>query len=957
MLREVWAGDGIRLEEKTLARQRIEERHLQVILDVMVVYTSSWLSGILTTTLFLPSTLAQQPYNNWEAAYQAAEALVASWTIEEAANVTVRDGVAPGYLPFTVTDGPLGVSGGKGVSGWVTPQTLASSWDISLVEYQHKAMAQEFLAKGYSVLLGPTTGPLGRSVYGSRLFEGWGSDPWLNGKMFGIGVKAIQEQGVIASANEQETNRTASGVAENRTSSNMDDRTLHELYLWPWSDGVRNGMGSVMCVMNRVNGTIGCENDHIQNVVLKGELGFQGFIVPDATAPVNRTAGLLNGLDWNSGYDLGNISLLLDNGTLSEQTMREHATRIVATQLNLNPPQDQFPDVDQVESDIVRIPESRDFIRKAGSQSIVLLKNEGGVLPLKNVTSVGVFGLNAANVGAGPQPILNFLDYQGDTYASHLGSGGGSGTAPVGYLVSPLDALTRLASSDQTFDYRYILSDNYTVTPPDSTGAGFFLSTGVSISAYAAVSDPCLVFINAFAKEGADRRSLRDPVGDKLVNDVATYCNNTIVIMNNAGVRLVDSWIEHPNVTAVLNAGTLGQESGNSITDVLFGTVNPSGKLVYTIAKDESDYNGEICPCCECDYTEGLYIDYRHFDQAAIEPRYEFGYGLSYTTFEYSNFSIDTPAPKDIATYATGPIVQGGHEDLFDEMLTFSASISNTGDVAGAEIAQLYLTFPESAMSPVKQLRGFSKVFLEAGESQAVEFGLQRRDLSIWDTEAQKWKIEHGVFKALLGKSSRGIVAESANTNLGVMPVETLSATELEKLVENVNNHFMTLYHNGAFGQSRALGQAQRRFESWTKTTEITHPDSPAVNVPKQAKKSLQRLDFDLEDAVDTQDQAKLDRLATQILEYLESLEQLQKASAETGADISAGDKKNAKTVKHQYIHNKISDTASVQNGDWISKDYNGPLSEYTSIYRDNEISDSARVLNGDSYNGKSVFD
>ncbi|KAF7192008.1 putative beta-glucosidase N [Pseudocercospora fuligena] len=694
------------------------------------------------------------PYNNWEAAYQAAEALVASWTIEQAANITVRNGVAPGYLPFTVSDGPLGVSGGKGVSGWITPQTLASSWDISLVEYQHKAMAQEFHAKGYSVLLGPTTGPLGRSVYGSRLFEGWGSDPTARCLVLVSKLFRSKESSQV------ETNRTASGVAETRTSSNMDDRTFHELYLWPWSDGVRNGMGSVMCVMNRVNGTIGCENDHIQNVVLKGELGFQGFIVPDATAPVNRTAGLLNGLDWNSGYNLGNISLLLENGTLSEQVMREHAARIVATQLNYNPPQGQFPDVDEVEFDIVRVPESRDFIRKAGSQSIVLLKNEGSVLPLKNVTSVGVFGLNAANLGAGPQPILNFGDYQGETYASHLGSGGGSGTAPVGYLVSPLDALTRLASSDQAFDYRYILSDNYTVTPPESTGAGFFQSTGASISAYAALSDPCLVFINAFAKEGADRRSLRDPVGDKLVNDVATYCNNTIVVMNNAGVRLVDSWIEHPNVTAVLNAGTLGQESGNSITDVLFGTVNPSGKLVYTIAKDENGYNGEICPCCECDCTEGLYIDYRHFDQADIEPRYEFGYGLSYTTFEYSNFTVDTAVPEDIATYATGPIVQGGQVDLFDEIVTLSASILNTGDVAGAEAAQLYLTFPESAMSPVKQLRGFSKVFLEVNESQAVEFTLQRRDVSIWDTEAQKWKIEHGVFKALLGKSSRDIVAE-----------------------------------------------------------------------------------------------------------------------------------------------------------------------------------------------------
>lgn len=129
-------------------------------------------------------------------------------------------------------------------------------------------------------------------------------------------------------------------------------------------------------------------------------------------------------------------------------------------------------------------------------------------------------------------------------------------------------------------------------------------------------------------KGSVDRRSLRDPVGDELVNDVATYCDNTIVIMNNPGVRLMDAWIEHPNVTAVLNVGSLGQEFGHSIVDVLFGDVNPSGKLVYTIVKNESNYNSKICPCCECNYIERLYVDHRHFVQASVEPRYELSYGL-----------------------------------------------------------------------------------------------------------------------------------------------------------------------------------------------------------------------------------------------------------------------------------------------------------------------------------------
>jgi len=193
--------------------------------------------------------------------------------------------------------------------------------------------------------------------------------------------------------------------------------------------------------------------------------------------------------------------------------------------------------------------------------------------------------------------------------------------------------------------------------------------------------------------------------------------------------------------------------------DVLFGDANPSGKLIYTIAKNESGYNGEICPCCECDYTEGLYIDYRHFDQANIEPRFEFGFGLSYTTFDYGNLTI-TSAPLNVSTYATGATTEGGPADLYDELITLTAEITNSGNVAGGEAVQLYLSFPEAAKSPVKQLRGFIKVPLEASESKNVEFKLQRRDVSVWDTIAQKWKVEKGTFRALLGKSSKNIVSE-----------------------------------------------------------------------------------------------------------------------------------------------------------------------------------------------------
>ncbi|KAL4911101.1 hypothetical protein BDW74DRAFT_172551 [Aspergillus multicolor] len=710
-----------------------------------------------------------QPYHDWTKAYEAAEALVSPWTTEQRANISVRYGTAPGFVPFEPSDGPTGLSGGRGVSGWVGGQTIASSWNRTLLADHYGRMAVEFREKGYNMLLGPSTGPLGRSPLGSRLWEGLGSDPYLNGKLFGVSVAAIQEQNMISCgkhylANEQETNRTSYGNDDPamRTSSNLDDRTLHELYLWPWIDGVANGMGSVMCVMNRVNGIIGCENNHIMNGVLKNETGFKGFIVPDVTAPVDETAGLNGGLDWNSGYSLSQLMAAVNNGSISDSVVTDHALRIVATQLNLLLPPEDYASTDETTDLNVRDPGSKDFIRRAGSESIVLLKNKNGTLPLKSPKSLGIFGKDAANLATGPTPQSDFSNFAGDTYNGHLITGGGS-YSPAPYVVSPLDALTARAAEGQGLGYKYILSDNWTVTPPESTGEGFFQTSGVSVSEYASESEYCLVFINAFGKEGSDRRTLADETGDKLVNDVADYCSSTIVVMNNAGVRLVDAWIDHENVTAVLNAGALGQESGHALADVLFGDVNPSAKLVYTIAKSADDYNGQICACCECDYTEGLYIDYRHFDQADIEPRYEFGFGLSYTTFSHSNLSItSTTDTTTLAPFATGNVTEGGPSDLFDQILTITALVTNTGDVAGAEIAQLYLTYPDAAKAPVRQLRGFDKVYLEPGETKEVSFPIQRRDLSIWDEEEQGWKIVSGEYGVLLGKSSRDFTAEGS---------------------------------------------------------------------------------------------------------------------------------------------------------------------------------------------------
>jgi beta-glucosidase len=275
-------------------------------------------------------------------------------------------------------------------------------------------------------------------------------------------------------------------------------------------------------------------------------------------------------------------------------------------------------------------------------------------------------------------------------------------------------------------------------------------------------SDACIVFINAWAGEGGDRSELANAEQDHLVNYVADNCNNTIVVVNTVGPRLLSQWNDHENVTAILYGGPLGQSSGHAINEVLFGDVNPSGKLVHTLAKNESDYdsNFQISEASEIDFTEGNFIDYKYFDQQNKTVGYEFGFGLSYTTFEYaSNITVTSDTEKLSETYASGALAVGGREDLWDLVATVSTTVTNTGRVPGAEVAQLYVEFPAAADEPVKQLRGFQKVTVKPGQTEKVQFQLRRRDLSVWDVVAQEWAVVKGEYKMHVGASSRDLKA------------------------------------------------------------------------------------------------------------------------------------------------------------------------------------------------------
>lgn len=276
-----------------------------------------------------------------------------------------------------------------------------------------------------------------------------------------------------------------------------------------------------------------------------------------------------------------------------------------------------------------------------------------------------------------------------------------------------------------------------------------------------AASDACLVFINAIATEGWDREGLHDDFSDGLILNVASKCANTIVVIHAAGIRLVDQWIEHTNITAAIIAHLPGQDSGEALVKLLYGEAGFSGKLPYTLARNESDYPA-YKPCGlvsssdkdpQCDYTEGVYVDYREFDTKNITPRYEFGFGLSYTTFEYSSLSIKPL--RELFDIAGDAHALSAGDELWEVVVTVEAEIANVGSVAGAEIAQLYLGIPNS---PPRQLRGFDKtLLLPPTESSTVYFELTRRDFSVWDVVAQAWNVQTGNYTLWLGASSRDI--------------------------------------------------------------------------------------------------------------------------------------------------------------------------------------------------------
>lgn len=413
----------------------------------------------------------------------------------------------------------------------------------------------------------------------------------------------------------------------------------------------------------------------------------------------------------------------------------------------------------------VRSPDHVSLIRTLGAAGTVLLKNTNGALPLKKPKNIGVFG-NAAG------DLTNGQYYRSYNYEyGCLPAGGGSGTSRFAQLISPLEAIKIRARADGSY-VQYILNNTQLIYPGPATGQHVIISPN---------PDVCLVFLKTWAAEGEDRTSLAsDWRGDEVVEAVAAVCPNTIVVTQSTGINLMP-WADHENVTAILASHLSGEEIGNSLVDILYGDYNPSGHLPYTIAYNATDYdfapvttnvsNSTDTNAWQADFTERLLIDYRYFDYHNMSVRYEFGFGLSYTTFALSSLAISslandtiTPFPAAEKTNTTSP---GGNANLWTALYKVSVQVSNTGGIAGAAVPQLYLTLPATTgyageETPVKQLRGFEKIELAANGTQTVEFELMRRDISFWDVVAQDWQVPTGTFGVKVGFSSRDIQAEGS---------------------------------------------------------------------------------------------------------------------------------------------------------------------------------------------------
>lgn len=670
-----------------------------------------------------------------------------------------------GIPSIMVADGPhglrkqaegndhLGIYGSVKSTCFPTASAVASSWDRSLIEKMGIALGEECQAEDVSILLGPGTN-IKRSPLCGRNFEYFSEDPYLSSEMSTSHIKGVQSQGIGTSlkhfaVNNQEHRRMS-------TDAIVAERTLREIYLASFEGAVKQGEPwTVMAAYNKVNGEFASENSYLLNDILKEEWGFGGAVISDWGAVNERVPSLMNGLDLEmppSGT-IGDEKIIeaVKNGEISKETLDRAVERILFLILKAQN--------SKKEDSTYEIENHHLLAREIASESMVLLKNDESILPLKRDRKLAVIGSFARN----PR-------YQG---------GGSSHINPT-KLDSILEQIEITAGKNTNVVY----ADGYNLEND-------LVDQDLINEAVEVVKDAGTVVIfvglpDRYESEGYDREHLRIPDNHIQLIEAIEQVNKNIVVVLSNGAPIEMPWLH--KVKGLLEAYLGGQAVGGAIADVLFGKVNPSGKLAETFPKKLSDnpsflyFPGEED---KVEYKEGIFVGYRYYDKKEIEPLFPFGYGLSYTTFEYSKLTVSKKELKDTET------------------VTVSVRIKNTGSVAGKEIIQLYVRDVESTVNrPMKELKGFEKVELQPGEEKTVYFELSKRAFAYYNESIQGWHVESGEFEILVGKSSKEIVLKETlyvqttevipnrvhrNTLIGDLFSNPILAPVAQQLLEKLN--------------------------------------------------------------------------------------------------------------------------------------------------------------------------
>lgn len=602
---------------------------------------------------------------------------------------------------------------------------MASSWNRDLIRQVGKALGKECQAEQVSVLLGPGTN-IKRSPLCGRNFEYFSEDPYLSSEMAANHIQGVQSQGVGTSlkhyaANNQEHRRMSVDAV-------VDERTLREIYLASFEGAVKQSQPwTVMCSYNRVNGEYASENEFMLTDVLRNDWGFEGFVVSDWGAVNERVRALQAGLELempsSGGSGDAKIVEAVKNGSLSEEILDRAVTRLL--EFVFKAVENQKPEA------VFDQEEHHQLARKAAQESMVLLKNEEDLLPLGKSGTIAVIGEFAEK----PR-------YQG---------GGSSHVNPT-KLDAALEELKKSAGAEAEIVY----AKGFEIGSDAVRDELFQEAKATAVHAKAAVL--FLGLPDRYESEGYDRTHMSIPANQlALIDAIAEVQSNLVVVLSN-GSPVEMPWIG--KVKAVLEGYLGGQAGGGAAADILFGDVNPSGKLAETFPvelKDNPSYLFFPGEGDQVEYREGIFVGYRYYDTKGVQPLFPFGHGLSYTTFEYSELTVDRTGILD------------------HEKLTASVRVTNTGDRAGKEIVQLYVKDVDGTVSrPEKELKGFRKVELQPGESKTVSFELDKRAFAYYNTELGDWHVESGEFELLIGRSSRDIVLR---TTVEVVSTVTLPVT------------------------------------------------------------------------------------------------------------------------------------------------------------------------------------